>query len=47
MKSFRNVNPKSFQEAARTLAADAKAMPVGGGSDLLQLVKEQILKPET
>ena len=47
MKSFRNVNPKSFQEAARSLAADPKAMAVGGGSDLRQLVKEQILKPDT
>ena len=31
MKSFRNVNPKSFQDAAKTLAADPKAMAVGGG----------------
>lgn len=47
MKSFRNVNPRNFQDAARALAADAKAMPVGGGSDLLQLLKEQIIKPDT
>jgi xanthine dehydrogenase YagS FAD-binding subunit len=29
------------------LASDPKAIAVGGGSDLLQLVKEQILKPDT
>ncbi len=47
MKSLRNVNPKSFQEAARTLAADPKAMAVGGGSDLLQLLKEHTIAPDT
>lgn len=47
MKSFRNVNPKSFQEAARTLAADPKAMAAGGGSDLLQLLKERTITPDT
>lgn len=47
MKSLRNVNPKSFQEAARTLAGDPKAMAVGGGSDLLQLLKEHTIAPDT
>jgi xanthine dehydrogenase YagS FAD-binding subunit len=46
MKSFRNVNPKSLTEAARALQ-DPKAMVVGGGSDLLGMIKEHIVAPDT
>ena len=46
MKSFRNVNPKSLAEAARA-AQDPKAMLAGGGSDLLGMIKERIVTPDT
>ncbi|MEO5922438.1 MAG: xanthine dehydrogenase family protein subunit M [Bryobacteraceae bacterium] len=46
MKSFRNINPKSLTEAARALQ-DPKAMVAGGGSDLLGMIKEHIVAPDT
>jgi len=46
MKSFRNLNPKSLTEAARALQ-DPKAMAIGGGSDLLGMIKERIVTPDT
>ena len=46
MKSFRNLNPKSLTDAARALQ-DPKAMAIGGGSDLLGMIKEHIVTPET
>lgn len=45
MKSFRNINPKTLNEAARALQ-DSKAMAVGGGSDLLGMIKEHIVAPD-
>jgi xanthine dehydrogenase YagS FAD-binding subunit len=46
MKSFRNINPQSLTDAARSLQ-DPKAMAVGGGSDLLGMIKERIVTPDT
>jgi xanthine dehydrogenase YagS FAD-binding subunit len=46
MKSFRNVNPKDLKDAAKALQ-DPKALAVGGGSDLLGMVKEHIVSPDT
>lgn len=47
MKSFRNINATSTAEAIRALGQDASAMLAGGGSDLLGLVKEHTLAPNT
>lgn len=47
MKSFRNINATSTAEAVRALGQDASAMLAGGGSDLLGLVKEHTLAPNT
>jgi xanthine dehydrogenase YagS FAD-binding subunit len=47
MKSLRNLNPKSLTEAARTLAQDPKSIAVGGGSDLLGMIKDHIAAPDT
>jgi xanthine dehydrogenase YagS FAD-binding subunit len=46
MKSLRNLNPKSLTEATRA-AQDTHAMLVGGGSDLLGMIKERIVTPDT
>ncbi|MEP6962817.1 MAG: xanthine dehydrogenase family protein subunit M [Acidobacteriota bacterium] len=46
MKTFRNVNPKTMAEATRALAV-ANSVPVGGGSDLLGMVKERLITPDT
>ena len=46
MKSFRNINPSSLTDAARALQ-DPKAMAIGGGSDLLGMIKEHIVTPDT
>jgi xanthine dehydrogenase YagS FAD-binding subunit len=45
MKAFANVNPKDTREAL-SLLSGGRAAPVGGGSDLLGLVKEGIVSPE-
>ena len=50
MKSFTNVNPRDVQNAV-TLLADARrdghsASIVGGGSDLLGMVKEHLVSPD-
>ncbi len=46
MKSFANVNPRDFKDAVRKLG-QPNAVPVGGGSDLLGMVKEYIVQPDT
>jgi xanthine dehydrogenase YagS FAD-binding subunit len=47
MKSFKNINVRSVQEAASLLTKyGAKAKVIAGGSDLLPLMKDRILTPE-
>ena len=46
MKSFRNVNARSAAEASTFLARNPGSMVVGGGSDLLGMVKERIVTPD-
>ncbi len=50
MRSFANINPRGFQEAAATArqqsAAGRAVSFAGGGSDLLVLVKEGIAAPD-
>ena len=45
MKSFSNVNPKSVQEAVKLLGSKNAAI-VGGGSDMLGMVKERLVSPD-
>jgi len=45
MKSFVNVNPRSLKDAVNQLH-QPNAVPVGGGSDLLGLVKEHLVQPD-
>ena len=50
MRSFANANPKDMRQAAK-LAAQArgegkKVAFAGGGSDVLQLMKERIATPD-
>jgi len=51
MKAFRNANPKSIRDAVQLLSDEHKqgraASIAGGGSDVLQLVKERIVAPDT
>ena len=51
MKAFRNANPKSIRDAVELLSDEHKqgraASIAGGGSDVLQLVKERIVAPDT
>ncbi len=51
MKAFRNANPKSIRDAVQLLSHEHKqgraASIAGGGSDVLQLVKERIVTPDT
>ena len=51
MKAFRNANPKSIRDAVALLSDEHKqgraASIAGGGSDVLQLVKERIVAPDT
>ncbi|MBV8842878.1 MAG: xanthine dehydrogenase family protein subunit M [Bryobacterales bacterium] len=47
MKTFTNVNPKSVQEAVKLLGQQGKTTAVvGGGSDLLGMVKERLIQPD-
>jgi len=45
MKSFANVNPRDFKDAVTKLR-QPNSMPVGGGSDLLGMVKEYLAQPD-
>ena len=47
MIDFEYVKPKTFKEAGDILSkASGSAMPYGGGTDLLGLIKDQVLKPQ-
>jgi xanthine dehydrogenase YagS FAD-binding subunit len=47
MKTFSNVNPKSVQEAVKLLQQPGKTTAiVGGGSDMLGMVKERLVQPD-
>jgi xanthine dehydrogenase YagS FAD-binding subunit len=47
MKTFSNVNPKSVPEAVKLLGQSGKSTAVvGGGSDLLGMVKERLIQPD-
>lgn len=50
MKAFANVNPRSLEEAVKALddarRAGRLAVPAGGGSDLLGLMKERLITPD-
>ena len=45
MKSFANVNPRDFKDAVNKLR-QPNSMVVGGGSDLLGMVKEFLVQPD-
>jgi xanthine dehydrogenase YagS FAD-binding subunit len=45
MKTFTNANPKDIREAI-TMLARSNASIVGGGSDLLGMVKERLVSPD-
>jgi len=45
MKSFVNVNPRDWKDAVTKLQ-QTNAVPVGGGSDLLGMVKEHLVQPD-
>jgi CO/xanthine dehydrogenase FAD-binding subunit len=45
MKTFSNVNPKSVPEAVKLLQ-QSNTVVVGGGSDLLGMVKEHLVTPD-
>jgi xanthine dehydrogenase YagS FAD-binding subunit len=46
MKSFANVNPRDWKDAVAKLQ-QPNAVAVGGGSDLLGMVKEHLVQPDT
>ncbi|HEY7333513.1 MAG TPA: xanthine dehydrogenase family protein subunit M [Bryobacteraceae bacterium] len=47
MKTFSNVNPKSVPDAVKLLGQPGKSTAiVGGGSDLLGMVKERLVQPD-
>ncbi len=47
MKTFSSANPKTIQEAVKLLQQPGKtAAIVGGGSDLLGMVKERLISPD-
>src|SRR5262249_26895656 len=47
MKTFSNLNPKSVPEAVKLLGQPGRsAAIVGGGSDLLGMVKEHLVQPD-
>ena len=46
MKTFSNANPKDVREAVALLGASRNAALVGGGSDLLGMVKERLVSPD-
>ena len=45
MKAFANVNPRDLKDAIGKLR-QPNAVPVGGGSDLLGMVKEHLVQPD-
>ena len=45
MKSFANVNPRTWDDAVKKLQ-QPNAVAVGGGSDLLGMVKEHLVQPD-
>src|SRR5580700_1930984 len=45
MKAFANVNPRDLKDAVGQLQKP-NAVPVGGGSDLLGMVKEHLVEPD-
>ena len=45
MKSFANVNPRDLKDAVRKLG-EPNAVPAGGGSDLLGMIKEHLVEPD-
>ena len=45
MKALANVNPRDFKDAVVKLR-QANAMAVGGGSDLVGMVKEHLVEPD-
>jgi len=50
MESFENIDAKSVKEAVATLQKlrqqGKKALPVSGGSELLQLMKDRVATPD-
>jgi len=46
MKTFRNVNARSLAEASTFLAQNPGSTVVGGGSDVLGMVKERLITPD-
>jgi CO/xanthine dehydrogenase FAD-binding subunit len=47
MRSFSNVNPKDLKEATDVLRQKGQsATIVGGGSDVLGMVKERLITPD-
>ncbi len=45
MKAFANVNPRDWKDAVEKLR-QPNAVPMGGGSDLLGMVKEHLVQPD-
>ena len=45
MRAFTNANPRDLKDALKLLAKP-DAVPVGGGSDLLGMVKEHLVEPD-
>ena len=45
MKSFANVNPRDTKDAVRKLG-ESNAVPAGGGSDLLGMIKDHLVEPD-
>jgi xanthine dehydrogenase YagS FAD-binding subunit len=46
MKTFTNVNPRDLREAVSVLGQGRNVSIVGGGSDLLGMVKEHLIAPD-
>jgi xanthine dehydrogenase YagS FAD-binding subunit len=46
MKAFTNLNPRDLKEAVALLGREPNAAIVGGGSDLLGMVKEHLIQPD-
>lgn len=46
MKTFSNVNPRDVRDAVTLLGQSHNAAIVGGGSDLLGMVKERLVSPD-
>ena len=45
MKAFANVNPRDLKDAVGRLR-QPNAVPVGGGSDLLGMIKEHLVQSD-